>query len=378
MESHFASAFRSSPEDILVQSEDLHPVVGELLEAVGGMLAILNEHRQILAMNVGLMRRLGLDDPCPSLGLRPGEALGCIHAHEESSGCGTAKWCRTCGAAIAIVTSLVTDTPVEQICCMDVSTPSGANELYLRVRCSPLERGGRRFLVLFLQDITQDQKLAILEKTFFHDVKGLVTGILGASEMLKAHGEESSTALTDSLKRMSLRLANELMLQSKLAKGDAPKGLVRYARTRVADILQDLRDEIDFFPMYSKRLVEFPEVPSDAMLFTDAHIVVRILKNMVVNALEASVAGETIRVGFQMGEGGSVFTVWNQHAIDPDIAMRVFQRNFSTKGQIGRGLGTWSMKFFGEQILRGHVSFRTAPGEGTTFQLELPATVPES
>jgi hypothetical protein len=374
MESHFASAFRSSHEEILVQSEDLHPVVGELLDAVGGMLAILNEHRQILAMNVGLMRRLGLDDPCPSLGLRPGEALGCVHAHEEPSGCGTTKWCRTCGAAIAMVTSLVTDTPVEQVCAMDVQTPSGTNELSLRVRCSPLERGGRRFLVLFLQDITQDQKLAILEKTFFHDVKGLVTGILGASEMLRAKVDGSSAALTDSLRRMSLRLANELTLQSRLAKGDAPKGLVRYTRTKVSDLIQDLRDEVDHFPLYSKRVLEYPQEQLETELFTDAHIVVRILKNMVVNALEASVAGEAIRVGFRLGQDGPVFTVWNERVIDPDVAMRVFQRNFSTKGQIGRGLGTWSMKFFGEQILRGRVSFRTAPGEGTTFQLELPAS----
>jgi sensor histidine kinase regulating citrate/malate metabolism len=49
----------------------------------------------------------------------------------------------------------------------------------------------------------------------------------------------------------------------------------------------------------------------------------------------------------------------------------MFQRNFSTKDGMGRGLGTYSMKFLGEEILGGRVSFTSDPENGTTFSLRL-------
>jgi len=59
--------------------------------------------------------------------------------------------------------------------------------------------------------------------------------------------------------------------------------------------------------------------------------------------------------------------------LDPRVALRVFQRSFSTKAGQGRGLGTFSMKLFGENYLGGRVSFTSLQEAGTTFSLERPA-----
>jgi len=67
-----------------------------------------------------------------------------------------------------------------------------------------------------------------------------------------------------------------------------------------------------------------------------------------------------------------IFNVWNAQSMSRDIAMHVFQRNFSTKSEADRGLGTYAMKLFGETYLRGTVRFSTSRREGTTFHLELP------
>ncbi|MGO9255131.1 MAG: hypothetical protein ACLQU1_02335 [Bryobacteraceae bacterium] len=48
------------------------------------------------------------------------------------------------------------------------------------------------------------------------------------------------------------------------------------------------------------------------------------------------------------------------------VRLQVFQRSFSTKG-MGRGLGTYSIKFLTERYLQGQVSFGSVEGEGTTF-----------
>ena len=113
MPSHYASPQRTgqaqlNQEIALVQQSE---VLSGLLTMVGGLLAVLDENRQILAVNDAFLALLGLENPEALLGLRPGEALRCVHAHEEEAGCGTARACASCGAAIAIVSSLGLDEP---------------------------------------------------------------------------------------------------------------------------------------------------------------------------------------------------------------------------------------------------------------------------
>ena len=167
-------------------------------------------------------------------------------------------------------------------------------------------------------------------------------------------------------------MANEVTLQGQLMRGEAVPATGQFARVRARRILQELRDQFQQSPLKEGRQVTYQGRSQSSVLVTDASLVVRILRNMVTNALEASQPGEEIRVSFEEGADQAVFTVWNARAIPSEVALRVFQRNFSTKGGLGRGLGTWSMKFFGEQILRGEVGFSSSPEEGTAFVLRLP------
>ncbi len=76
--------------------------------------------------------------------------------------------------------------------------------------------------------------------------------------------------------------------------------------------------------------------------------------------------------GLDNEERAIVFSVWNAKVIPVDVTHRIFQRYFSTKDEPGRGLGTYSMKFFGEHFLGGKVDFRTSHVEGTVFRLTMP------
>ena len=62
----------------------------------------------------------------------------------------------------------------------------------------------------------------------------------------------------------------------------------------------------------------------------------------------------------------------NSAVVPQDVQLQVFQRSFSTKGAAGRGIGTYSMKLFGERYLGGEVGFVSRELEGTTFRLRLP------
>jgi sensor histidine kinase regulating citrate/malate metabolism len=93
---------------------------------------------------------------------------------------------------------------------------------------------------------------------------------------------------------------------------------------------------------------------------------------MILNALESTEPDDTVKVWLECNDRSYIFNVWNAQEIPPKIKGRIFQRNFSTKEQDGRGMGTYSMKLFGEQVLGGKVSFTSSKAEGTTFQFAVP------
>lgn len=374
MDTHYAPAHRAGPEALERDVAALmgHPVLTTLLGTVGGLLAVLNEHRQILALNEAYLAYLGLDAPAALLGMRPGEAARCVHAREMPGGCGTAQACATCGAAIAMVTSLGTDAASEGTCALQVQRDGGLLDLYLKVRAMPFDLEGRRLLLLFLEDITAEQRRATLERVFFHDVNNLIGALLGNGEFMDSGPEASRPECARQMQQLARRLASEVEIQRTFAQSGALD--VRSAARAVepAQLLQEL--SAAFAPRGAARGVSLRcEVQEGLRLHTDPALVARVLSNMVTNALEASSAGETVRLSGAREDGAVALSVWNPAAIPPAVAPRIFQRNFSTKGDLGRGLGTYSMKLFGEQVLGGRVAFTSSPEAGTTFTLRLPA-----
>jgi len=92
---------------------------------------------------------------------------------------------------------------------------------------------------------------------------------------------------------------------------------------------------------------------------------------MATNAAEATPDQGSVSIICQNKPGVVVFSIHNIGAIPDGIQLQIFQRSFSTKGN-GRGLGTYSMKLFGENYLQGKVYFTSDEKEGTRFTIELP------
>ncbi|MBI5957264.1 MAG: histidine kinase, partial [Chloroflexi bacterium] len=89
----FASPERTSSEELERQARyfENKSLLTEFLDAVPNVFVVLNQNRQIVFANRTLCGILGLTNDQPLRGKRPGEALGCIHAHENEAGCGTSK-----------------------------------------------------------------------------------------------------------------------------------------------------------------------------------------------------------------------------------------------------------------------------------------------
>jgi signal transduction histidine kinase len=347
------------------------PLVSGLLNAVSGMLAVLNEHRQVIALNHTMLSMLGIPDSATVLGLRPGEALDCIHAHKEPEGCGNSRWCPSCGAAIAIVSCLQTDTPTERLCALSTHHDGIQRDLALMVRAQPITIHKNRFILLFLQDVTVQEQRAALERTFYHDISNMLCGLVGASELLS---DTNDSTLVQTIRQASLRLMSEVSIQRSMSESHAfAYTPMRHNSTGNA-IVAELQLLFANHPAALEKSIEFAADGAADTITTDTSLLIRILTNMLVNACEATEPGGTVRLWVETTATHLSFCVWNQAHIPESVALRIFQRSFSTKQQSGRGMGTYSMKLFGERILGGAVSFVSTLQSGTTFRLELPRT----
>ena len=108
-----------------------------------------------------------------------------------------------------------------------------------------------------------------------------------------------------------------------------------------------------------------------AAVRSDPVLLLRILSNMGINALEAAETGATISLSFQLTDGRPRFSVHNPGVIGEAVAAQIFQRSFSTKAKAGRGLGTYAMKILGENVLGGTVAFTSTADAGTEFHIQL-------
>lgn len=352
-----------------IQSVSENPVVSGLLRTISGLLAVVDEHRQIVALNDSFLKLLGIADPAEALGLRPGEALQCIHAHDDPAGCGTTRYCSTCGAAIAMVTSFEQDIPTERLCALTTQRNSKAMDMALLVRSHPMVISGHRFLLLFVQDITLQQHRAALERTFFHDITNMVSGIIMACQMLE---EERPSELTELVSITASRLHKEIEIQRCLSTGGRSRYQPNWDTYPVDRVFLELKRFFAHHPAVRERQLTFSVEDPHEAISTDVSALSRVLSNMIINALEASEAGGTVRVWVEREEDAMIFRVWNAQSIPEDVGARIFQRNFSTKDQDGRGIGTFSMKLFGEKILGGQVGFSSSEEDGTVFWLKHP------
>lgn len=372
MKTYFAPAERCTDEELQeeIRLVSCNPVIDGLMKSLSGLIAILDEHRQVLAVNDTMLKMLGYADANEVLGLRPGEMLHCVHAHEEPGGCGTTKSCLTCGAAIAIVAGLEKNTPHERICAATVMKDGKEIEICFQVRSYPITYENHRFLLLFMQDITNQQAWASLERVFFHDINNILTGLVCTADLLSQEAGEHNRVKT--LQQLLLRLKKEIDIQRVLSRTKKECYQMVFHQIPILEVMQELGDFFASHPAALGKSLILPAAIPPVSITTDFSLLQRVLTNMVTNAFEATDWDGEVKIGIRQEGNNIVFTVWNGQAIPEDIRLRIFQRHFTTKPGPGRGIGTFSMKLFGEDFLKGKIDFTSSAEEGTIFRFTLP------
>ncbi len=375
VDSYFAPSRRTEGEALLQQIRMVSesPLLNTLLSIMAGILVILNEDRQVIGLNHVFLNLLGISDPEKALGLRFGESVGCLHAQAMPGGCGTSKHCASCGAVIAMMTSLATNESAERICALEMVLNGVAKDMALLVRTSPIVLMGQRLLVVAVQDVTQEQFRANLERVFYHDINNMLTSLLIPSEMLAREMPERWDVAR--INEAAKRLHQEVSLQRELSLAGNGSFSPQKQQVALTEINTDVALLIRLHRAADDKRIEVTQECPDCLIYTDKMLVGRVLANMLINALEATPAGGSIHFRTRQEGGRVIWDVCNSAYIAEDLQLRIFQRHFTTKPGVGRGLGTFSMKLFGEKYLLGSVGFTSDRMHGTIFSLSLPAQI---
>jgi len=352
-----------------------NPVARVVLDAVESYALILNEERQILAANAALLEALTVEDPLCFQGLRPGEVLGCVHVDEGPEGCGTSKACGRCGAVLTILAAQRQGCPVEGECLLSAHTGGKWDAHEFQVRATPLEIGGHAFLVLVMRDVSAQKRREVLEQVFLHDLMNTLQGLRGWTELLQLSPQDP-TAAAQHILSLSDHLAEEVLSQRLLLQAERGELSAIYKDLNLAELLDELQTALTTHQSCLERVLEILPPAPGLTLHSDSRLLYRILLNMGINALEATPKGGRVRIQAAPEDGGHRFTVHNPGCIPESVASRIFLRSFSTKGAMGRGLGTYSMKLLGENVLGGEVGFTSTLEEGTRFSFFLPSQSP--
>ncbi len=366
---------RSGPEEIERQAK----VVSEmtLLQVISehnsDFVGVLNGHRQFVFINRGYFP--SAEAAVELLGMRPGEVFGCVHSHESEFGCGAGPSCAYCDAVKAVVEAFTRDEKIRRSGRILIERGNRSESLDVMINAIPLRHEGDRFIVLHIQDISDQRRMEILERIFYHDVRNTIASLGGILYLSTIE----STEIPDAKRVLDMGLQDiveQIEYHRTLREVEAGKKTDELPVIDFGALLSAFSPLVDNKVFLNGRTLEIYADSGSPHVRANPMILRRILLNLVKNAVEASKAGDRVIVRVRRQGDSLKVSVSNAQYMDPRVQAGVFQHSFSTKGA-GRGFGTYSVKLLSQRYLGGDVSFQTSPEAGTTFTLSLPLAEPE-
>ncbi|MBL8968287.1 MAG: HAMP domain-containing histidine kinase [Spirochaetaceae bacterium] len=368
------------PELAALRRIVLESRLGLIFDEYPLLTTLLDSSRRIVYANRRSLELMDAAGEESVLGLRFGEAFGCVHARESAAGCGTSAACRFCGAARSVDEGLA-GSSVSEECSISRDREGRGESLDMRIWARPIDLEGGAFVLLAAEDISAEKRREVLERVFYHDIANTASGIRSILDLIRMLPGEDPAEYLDLIRAAAGQLIDEIESQRALKAAESRELAVRPV------LLDGGQALVAATGLFAYRLhgkatrVAIAPGSEHPLVETDPALLHRVLVNMLKNALEAAERDETVVAGARVESGGedgtncAVFWVRNRAVMPEATQSRLFHRSFSTKGP-GRGVGTYGMRLLGEGYLGGTIRFRSEPGEGTTFELRLPSGSP--
>jgi hypothetical protein len=365
---HFAPADRL-PLEALRQLPEKFGNMEQLiwLERLPLMVFLTNPFRQIVYCNTSFRRLSRHYLPGSVLGLRPGEALGCIHSQEMAGGCGCSDQCRHCGAVRAILKSLHGVESCQE-CHIMTRDEMGLHAIDMQVLAQPFHVYDQIYSLNTAFDVSHERRLSNLTKSFLHSMVNAAGGMEALLTLVEGEAGGLSPAQLELLHQSAQNMLQEVLYQYDVTAVETDQLAVAKRVVDVAPLIRSLVGQLRHHPTARGRLLQ-AEGPS-CRVATDSRLVRHILGNLIVNALEACQREDVARVSWGEVGAGVVIHVDNPGIIPWEVSRQMFKRYVSTKGE-DRGLGLYIAKIMAENHLGASLVYTPFEG-GTRFSLTLP------
>ena len=350
--------------------------IRKIASTLPSIVLLLNENKEVVYYNQRLTDLLhkdknieGIKNELNIIGNRLGEIFDCINARQRSKGCGLSDFCSECGVAKSV--SNTSDNPGKPAFeCRIITTENYSYDL--RVHSAIYNIDDTCYTFVSLEDISEHKRKEVLERTFFHDINNLLHIINGYSEILTSDIDNPSRRkFLHSIKTAGKRMSDEIDTHKRIIQAENGSLAVNVTEVNSIEILAELTTLFTKSKTWSDKHIIVDDDTDIVDIKTDKAILLRILNNMTKNALEATTECGQVTLKCSVKDNMIVFSVHNCGYIPYLSQGQIFQRSYSTKGK-GRGIGTYSMKLFGEKYLKGKVWFKSSEIEGTTFIISIP------
>jgi signal transduction histidine kinase/transcriptional regulator with GAF, ATPase, and Fis domain len=241
--------------------------------------------------------------------------------------------------------------------------------------------GSRGGALLVLRDITEakesERLRADLTNMIVHDLRSPLSSVMASIELMTKGitGELGGTqrnVLNIAYKSavQMLEMINALLDVSRLESGRMPLNL---QRRDIRPLVERAVEQLSSLAQERKMLVQCDFPDSLVPVLADGDLIVRVVQNLVANALKFSGQGSTVLVRAVADSDGLMVAVADRGVgIDP----RDQEKIFAKFGQVGeRRGGTGLGLTFCKLVVEGHggrIGVESKLGEGSTFYFSLP------
>ena len=235
-------------------------------------------------------------------------------------------------------------------------------------------------------DITRLERLERVRQEFLsnvsHELRTPLTAILAFVETLEdgaINDSENNERFLSVIRKNAERMRNlidDILELSAIEAGNIP---VEIAQVRLQYVIRDVITALGS-RAEARRIRLFNEVDAEAIVFADARRVEQMLTNLVDNGIKFNREEGSVIIRHEKGGNGrDRITVKDTgDGIPPEHIKRIFERFYRvdrarSREMGGTGLGLAIVKHLA-RAHGGEVSVQSAPGQGSTFTIELPAS----
>lgn len=275
-----------------------------------------------------------------------------------------------------------------------VGLDAGAEELRVKIKHSSLPDAQVLCLVdPFSEDAALTQAHSDFVSTVSHEFRTPLTSIKGFADTLLHYGaqlpEEEKRRFVTIIKAQAdrlIRLVENLLTVSKLGVG---RGEMSYRPVSLQKAIERAVQSVQ-----AKHQTKTPGAvhrfetvihPATLEAWADPDRLDQILINLIDNAAKYSPAGSIVHIRCELfpGDEGMVrITVRDEGVgIPQDVLPKIFTKFYRVESPLkqeveGTGLGLYITKSLTD-AMGGRIEAQSAPGQGTTFTVALPAATPE-